>query len=328
MWLASIPQVFMWIWFAARSNAVMWMSAANPSIITGGLVGEPKDAIHDLMQPELLPKTLYIKEPNEAFKTILEKTKLAAISYPLICKPNRGERGRKVAKIDNEADFRQYANDIKVDYLIQEFIDLPNEAAVMVYYMPDSDEQGIISVTDKVFLHVVGNGHDSLLGLMQQNLRALLVLDSLKKRFQHRLQEVLPEGAVLQLEPIGNHSRGTGFYDGSRFITPEMIQCFADITRNIEGVYFARYDLKYDTVENLQAGRVKVLELNGVGADPAHVYDPKISIFKKYAVIYQQFKIIFKIAKANNKKGVPYMNLSEWFKHWKMIKTYNKLMED
>jgi hypothetical protein len=70
------------------------------------------------------------------------------------------------------------------------------------------------------------------------------------------------------------------------------------------------------------------LELNGVGADPAHVYDPKIGIFKKYGIIYQQFKIIFKIARANHKKGVPYMSLSQWFKYSKMIKAYNKLMED
>jgi hypothetical protein len=115
----------------------------------------------------------------------------------------------------------------------------------MAYYIPDTQEQGILSVTDKIFLHIVGNGKSSLLDLMEQNVRAVLVLESLKKRFHHRLQEVLPAGTLLQLEPIGNHSRGTGFYDGSRFITPEMIQCYADITRNIDGVYFARYDLKY-----------------------------------------------------------------------------------
>ena len=327
MWLSSIPQIFMWLWFSARSRAVMWMSPANPSIITGGFTGEPKNEIYDLMPLEILPITLYIKDPNEKFESVLNKTMAVGITFPLICKPNRGERGKKVAKINNEATFRQYIGLMKVDYLIQEYIDLPNEAAVMAYYMPDSKEQGIISITDKEFLNVVGDGKASLLTLMERNMRALLVLKNLKEIFRERLEEILPEGEVFILEPIGNHSRGTGFYDGSRFITTEMIQNYADITRNIKGVFFARYDLKYDTVENLRAGRVKILELNGVGADPGHIYDPKIRVFEKYSIIYRQYKVIYKIAAANRKKGVAVMKLSECLKYWKMLKAYNKLME-
>ena len=91
------------------------------------------------------------------------------------------------------------------------------------------------------------------------------------------------------LEPIGNHCRGAVFLEGNHLIDEKMIEGFNRITKRIEGVYFCRYDLKCSSIEDPKAGRnIKILEINGVRANPAHIYDSSASIFQKYKVILRQ----------------------------------------
>lgn len=324
MWLATIPHVFIWLYFVIRSRAFLWMSAANPGIITGGLLGEPKHLIQDLMPDELLPNTIYIESGELSVQEVKQKIKAAGLTFPIIAKPNRGERGKKVAKLNDEQELQAYVAAMQVDYLLQEYIDLALEGAVMAYVTPDDSEQGIISICVKEFLTIEGDGRSTVLELMQANIRAYLILDKLKDRYANKLDEVLAEGEKMELEPIANHSRGTAFLSGMQHLTPEMEKTYAALTRKTEGVYFARYDIRYASIADLQAGRVKIMELNGVGADPAHIYDPDIPFFKKYRIVYQQWKIMFKIARQNHRKGVPYMTLKEWRTHRKALKKYNE----
>ena len=64
----------------------------------------------------------------------------------------------------------------------------------------------------------------------------------------------------------------------------------------------------------------QILEINGVGAEPAHIYDPSYPLFKVWKAVLNQWKIMFNIGVYNHReRGVPYMTLSEikeaWYGH-------------
>jgi hypothetical protein len=53
------------------------------------------------------------------------------------------------------------------------------------------------------------------------------------------------------------------------------------------------------------AGRnLKIIELNGVTSEATHIYDPKLSLFDAYRVLFQQWRIAFEIGALNRKRGV------------------------
>jgi hypothetical protein len=66
------------------------------------------------------------------------------------------------------------------------------------------------------------------------------------------------------------------------------------------------------------------MELNGAGAEPAHIYHPGTSIFVAYKAIFKHLDILQKVSTANHRTGIPYMKLSEGYKEWKKLKKYNR----
>jgi hypothetical protein len=60
-------------------------------------------------------------------------------------------------------------------------------------------------------------------------------------------------------------------------------------------------------LKNLYEGNgIKVLELNGVSSEPAHIYDPDMNLIQAYKDVAQHMKIIYEISQANHKKGISY----------------------
>src|SRR5690606_29742315 len=133
------------------------------------------------------------------------------IGYPFIAKPDVGERGFLVTKVTDEAVFNQYLAAGKVDFIIQEFVELPVEAGVLYYRYPGESNGFISSLVLKEFLTVTGDGKSTLQELIGKNPRAILQWKKFEKRFGEKLDEVLPEGVKYELEAIGNHAQGTKF---------------------------------------------------------------------------------------------------------------------
>lgn len=311
-WLVLIPTVIYWLYLSVRARALGWFSATNPAIYTGGLAGESKDDIHRIIPPDNMPTNILVCEytPVEA---VLEEMNRAGLTFPVIAKPDIGARGSGVRKIKNREELEQYNRRCgAARYHVQEYLDLPVEAAVMYYRMPNSDEHGILSITLKKFLSVTGDGVSTFLELVEDNPRAILAMERVQQRYGHRFKEVLPKGETIELEPVGNHCRGTMFVSGMHLLNEEMVEGFRKITDQIDGLYFCRYDLRCPSIEDLQHGtNIKIMEINGVGADPTHIYDPAIGVFKKYRDIFRQWKTMYRIAVENHRKGVPYMGFTQ-----------------
>ncbi len=68
----------------------------------------------------------------------------------------------------------------------------------------------------------------------------------------------------------------------------------------------------YNDWDDLRQGKnFHIIELNGAGSDPTHMYDPKHSLFFAWKEIIRHWFILFRISKQNHAKGHVYMTLKE-----------------
>jgi len=100
--------------------------------------------------------------------------------------------------------------------------------------------------------------------------------------------------------PYGNHSRGAKFIDLQHRITPALEASIDNICRQIKGFYFGRLDIRFNSWEELEQGRAfSVIEVNGAGSEPTHIYDPAHSIWFAWKEIYRHWKILYQISMQN-----------------------------
>ena len=125
---------------------------------------------------------------------------------------------------------------------------------------------------------------------------------------------------------IGNHCRGTTFFSGNHLINEHLISVFDKIALNIDGFYFGRFDIRCESVEELYQGEnFKILELNGAGSEPSHIYHPGFPLSSAYSVIFHHLSVLYRISKMNKQRGIPYMSFREGMKMVKKIRVYKKL---
>src|SRR5690606_41400357 len=91
----------------------------------------------------------------------------AGLCYPVIAKPDVGERGSLVEKIDHEQALTGYLLSVREPVLIQEFIDYPIELGVLYHKKPGASGGQISSIVRKGFLQVTGDGHSTLQALIE-----------------------------------------------------------------------------------------------------------------------------------------------------------------
>lgn len=321
MWLANAPVVAIWLWFALRARHLFFFSATNPAIETGGVLGESKINILRRLPPQVVPTTLFVKSGTPREK-ILEQMQAANLKWPVIAKPNIGERGFLVSKLRSEEEIEKYLANNPPDFLIQPYLDEPTELAVMYHRLPASGMGQVTSICIKHNLSVTGDGRQSVRHLMGLQLRSRLQLQRFEKEQPELLNMVPSAGETIELEPIGNHCRGTKFLSGNHLIDENIHRVFNSLSSQMEGIYYGRFDLRCRSIDALRRGEFKVMEFNGVAAEPAHIYDPRIPILEKYRILYRHWKIIFNIYKQQRALGIKPMSFKEAVAALKRYRAY------
>ncbi len=322
-----IPLMIYIFYLGLKARSFFFFSAANPSIPTGGLMGENKADISNWIPAFYRPKNVLISSSMPLMD--IEKLLASAyLTFPLILKPTVGARGLLIKKVNKLDEIQAHLRLFPTTYLIEEFIDFPIEAAVLYWRNPETNKSGILSVTVKEFLSVLGDGHSTIQDLLWQNPRAVLQIERLKNESPEIMAVIPKMGEKKLIEPIGNHCRGTKFLNFNHLITPEMVAAFDKIQEKLPNTFVFRLDLKTPSVSDLQNGKnVKILEINGVGSEPAHIYDPNYPILKMYADYFKLWKKIYEVSTAQHRRGVAYMSWAE-FKHYaQQQKNVEKLVE-
>lgn len=288
---------------------------------------ESKKEIYDLIPFAYYPTTLYFKAFTHA-EAIRGLVKQRNLKYPLVGKPDIGMKGMMVRKIENDNELIEYAMNSKVDFLIQEFIPYENEVGIFYYRFP-TEERGCLSgIVRKKFLSVNGDGISTVEQLLLKNKRAVLQLPALRKAEKDKMNIVLKNDEELILVPYGNHVRGAKFLDDSRFIDDELTTTIDSICKKVNGFYFGRLDIRYNDWEELKQGKnFSIIELNGSGSEPTHIYDPKHSIFWAWKEIIKHWKILYRISRLNHHlQKKPYMTTRMGLDMFRQNSEYIKLL--
>lgn len=304
MHLIYTPIYLYWIFLAAKSRAFFFFTATNPGIAFGGLMGDSKKDILDKIPDEWIPQTLFFKAGTDP-DIMLSRLHESGLRFPVILKPDIGERGFLVEKVETAEKLRELAQSHQVDWLIQEYVAYTEEVSILYYRFPEARKGHITSVTLKEFLQVTGDGAATLRELITQNPRAYLQMESLEKREGSQLDRVPVRGEIVELMPIGNHSRGTTFLNGNAHIDQALHDTFDHISHRLKDIYFGRFDIRCESLESLKEGRnFKILEINGVKAEPTHIYQPGFSLREAYRILFRQWRTIYEISIANRERGV------------------------
>jgi len=292
---------------APKHGGLGVFTAVNPGIEAGGFIGESKSAILGLF-PEgdaRIAKSRLLGEGDAEARiaALGDFIASAALDFPIVLKPDSGERGEGVAIIRSAEAAREYLASHAGPVLAQEFV--PGvEFGIFYTRRPDAGAGSVFAVTEKQFPHVTGDGVRTLEELILADGRAVCIAPLHLANHRDRLNVVPPAGERVALVQIGNHCRGALFLDGRWVLTPELRAAIDRLSHSASGFFFGRYDVRAESLEALQAGRgFKVIELNGATSEATNIYDPRYSIAHAWRTLRAQWSLAFEIGAANCARG-------------------------
>lgn len=313
------PVFFYILGLGLKHRGVTVFTAANPAIHAGGFVGESKEQILRGLVSSAAARELMLKftlleaaaSPEENLQRARRFVAANGLSFPVVVKPDVGERGKGIEFIRNLAELEQRIAAAEEDLILQEYAG-GEEVSIFYCRYPQRAAGRIFSITEKRFPAVTGDGESDLEELILQDDRAICLAETYFEQNRERLFEVPARGEKIRLVGIGTHSRGAVFLDGDRFKTPELEQQIDRICRGYPGFYFGRFDIRTGSIEDLRRGEnFKIVELNGVTSESTNIYDPRHSLFSAYRILFKQWRIAFEIGAENRENGAETASFSE-----------------
>ena len=301
------PVIAYIVYLGIKFRSWTLFTAANPAIPAGGFVGESKHQILENLKGAAawLPCStrLACEDPTQRIVEAEGFMQRHELHFPVVLKPDAGQRGSGVSIVRSPGRLREYLTHAPFPVILQEYV--PGEEYGVFYYRYPGDERGrILSVTEKRMPILLGDGKSTLEELIFADDRAVCMSDLYLRKNSERVQEVPAAGKTLQLVEIGTHCRGAIFRDGGDTITPALEEVIDRIAKTFDGFFFGRFDIRVPSRQDFMAGRnLKIVELNGVTSEATHIYDPKLSLFDAYRVLFQQWRIAFEIGHINRKRG-------------------------
>jgi FPC/CPF motif-containing protein YcgG len=293
-----------WTWFSIRARSLWFFTATNPTITFGGFAGESKQEIYDQLPEGTYPKTLYVA-PDEPWPVIVRRVTEAGLAFPIIAKPDSGLMGFMFRRIDTAHQLKQYRDAMPKAFLIQPYIDYPLEVSVFYYRMPGAERGTITGFVKKEFLEVFGDGVHTLEQLMDNYPRIQFKIHEFKSKHASKLNDVLPAGQRYLLSYALNLSRGGKLVSLEGQKDDNLLRVF-DALSHYSGFLFGRYDIRCTSVEDLKQGKnYSILEFNGTGGEPHHVYGNGNSLWKACRILVQHWHQMYTISAANRRLGIP-----------------------
>ncbi len=329
MYVPLLPQI---IRLSIRYKSPLIWTAANPGVGPAeGLRGESKSGMLRGLgdDPRVLPHVVIDPHENPGFRADRARACMRRAhdsdtrahdlgSFPIIVKPDAGERGRDVTLVRTDDELDQAFHRIPAPAMLQEYHPGPVETGIFWIRRLDTvgcedsaaAPQGFIfAITRKTLPEVTGDGKATLRTLVERHPRYRKQLPTHALRFGTRFDNWVPSaGERVRLTETGNHIKGCLFEDGADLITPELEAAVDELSRNFRGPNgephdFGRFDVRATSESALKSGDFSVIELNGMTSEATNLYDPKRSTRWAYGVLYRQWEHAFALGAARAKLG-------------------------
>lgn len=301
------PVVVYVIGLSIRHGGLNVFTAANPAIRAGGFKGESKNEIYTMLQRSVKARGDVLKFVRlECEMPVRERLCTAwrfidehGLTFPLVVKPDAGERGKNVRIVRLFHELDAVIAEANTDLILQEYA-AGVEFSVFYYRYPHEDRGRIFSITEKRFPNVIGDGKSTLEDLILGDSRAVCLARKYLEANKKRLEVVPRKGEPVPLAELGTHSRGAIFLDGEWLRSESLENRINEIGRDLEGFYFGRFDIRAPSFGHVKRGEcLKIVELNGVTSESTNIYDPKFTLFDAYRILFRQWKIAFAVGAAN-----------------------------
>jgi hypothetical protein len=312
MWVFYPPLVAYILYLGLRHRSLTAFASANPGIPGGGFIGESKFEILRRLgnsglvaRASLVPADAGIDRRLQISQDFMKRERL---TFPVVVKPDVGQRGSGVSIVRDDAALAERLAQASSDVIVQEYV--PGVEFGVFYYRFPSENQGrILSVTEKRFPAVRGDGRSTLERLILAGDRTVCQARLLCRAHRSRLSRVLADGESMPLVDVGSHCRGALFLDAAALVSPALERAVDSVARGFDGFYFGRFDVRSESVEAFTRGEFRVLELNGVTSESTHIYDPRHGLATAYRDLARQWRLAFDIGAGNARSGAAAVRL-------------------
>lgn len=346
-WIFYAPLVPYVGWLVFRAQRLMPFTACNPGIPRGGgLIGESKtDLLTRTTAPPgtVLDAVLIAEHTSPSQRAEVARSHVGVDKpvgdYPVIVKPDAGQRGFGVHIIRDSEQLEPYFKSMTRAASLQRYHPGPHEVGVMWARRLDRSGRDtgtgmIYSITRKEFPFIVGDGQHTLEQLIYRHPRYRRQASTFLARFADDASRVVPTGERVRLAQSGNHCQGTLFRDGADLATPQLLQALDEISFAFEppahfttmargGLDIARFDLRFVSEDDLRAGRnFGIIEINGTAGESTNLYDPARSIFWAYRVLFGQWRLLYELGDWRRRQGVPTWSI------WMLVRSLRQFYRD
>lgn len=310
-WMVYLPLVPWFIVQCLRARGLRHLSCVNPCWPDGGIVGESKAAGLTCFGMESVAP--WFVAPARATEVDLDDAvaRLAGLgwtedwTWPVIVKPDVGERGAGVVLAAHESALRTALRDAAVPMLVQRFE--TGSCELGLFTIRDAD--GVLrlfSICDKRLPVAVGDGRRSLSSLIASEPRLRMQEPVFREQCAMELERVPARDERVSLGFAGNHSRGCLFLDGERLRTPALEGWIAAIGRDSIGFNYGRLDVRFPDEAHAMSGRGgRILEANGLSSESTNMYDPSWSCWRAWRTMRAHWLEAFRIGLEQREHGVP-----------------------
>ena len=322
-----IPIMPVWLFYCIRARSLWFFTPSNPTLTFGGFEGESKKEMFDQLSPGSYPRSIYIQH-STSFEEVQRLAAQGAFTYPFAVKPDVGMMGFMFRKIDSPEKLKRYHQIMPVDYIIQDLITYPMEISVFYYRLPGEKKGTITGFLKKEFLEVVGNGVDNLATLIENYDRVRLRIPEMLAKHESRLQQVLADGQRFCLSNALNLSRGGKLVSLADEKDERLLKVFDELSHYTGHFYYGRYDIKCSSVEELKQGKnFSILEYNGCGAEPHHIYGNGNSLLKAYQIVLQHWRVLYRISARNRAGGIDHWGFRQGWQFLRKAKQHFRILK-
>jgi membrane protein DedA with SNARE-associated domain len=300
-----VPLLPYFIWLILRNRSLRAPLYVNPGIQFSGIIGESKDEILRGLaaSPGFVARSKLLSaeaSPGQRLAALKSWMASEGLNFPLILKPDVGQRGSGVGHIASEQEARSFLEASPIALLAQEHCPGPYEFGIFYSRHPLAEKGTVWGITGKEFPKVVGDGKTNLQTLILTHPQGLGRMHIFLNRFRDQLSRVLEYGEWLSLVQTGNHCQGTIFLDKTYLLTTELEARIDEISRSFAGFHLGRFDVRATDLEGFRRGEAfKIIELNGATGEPAHMYDPRHSLLFAYRLLMRQWSFIWQVGAWN-----------------------------